>query len=79
MTHATIQLFISNAVVQVSLSVENGGLVGEDNGVAVVTVTLTGDLKTDVTLNIATVAGTGVLFLCISLNVHVITCCHLQL
>ena len=76
MTHATFQLFISNAVVRVSLSVENGGLVGEDNGVVVVTVTLTGDLKTDVTLNIATVAGTGV---CISLNVHVITCCHLQL
>ena len=33
----------------------------EDNGVMLVTVTLTGDLKTDVTVNIATVAGTGVL------------------
>ena len=33
----------------------------EDNGVILVTVTLTGDLKTDVTVNIATVAGTGVL------------------
>ena len=33
----------------------------EDNGVILVTVTLTGDLKTDITVNIATVAGAGVL------------------
>ena len=57
--------------VQVSLSVENGGLVGEDNGVVVVTVTLTGDLKTDVTLNIATVAGTGVCVMYILLFVRI--------
>ena len=51
----------SNPVVQVSLSVGNGGVVDEGNGVMLVTVTLTGDLKTDVTVKIATeAAGTGV-------------------
>ena len=44
-----------------SLSVGNGGEVNEDNGVMLVTVTVTGVLKTDVTVNIATVAGTGLL------------------
>ena len=47
-------------VVQVSLSVGNGGVVDEDNGVMLVTVTLTGNLKTDVTVNIATNVGTGI-------------------
>ena len=42
-----------------SLSVGNGGVVDEDNGYMLVIVTLTGNLKTDVTVNIATVAGTG--------------------
>ena len=42
-----------------SLSVGNGGEVDEDNGYMLVTVTLTGNLKTDVTVNIATNPGTG--------------------
>ena len=46
-------------VVQVSLSVENGGVVSEANGVMLVTVTLTGVLKRDVTVTIYTNSGTG--------------------
>ena len=45
--------------VQVALSVAKGGVVDEDIGAVSVTVTLTGNLKTDVIINIATVAGTG--------------------
>ena len=44
---------------QVSLSVENGGVVSEANGVMLVTVTLTGVLKRDVTVTIYTNSGTG--------------------
>ena len=47
-------------VVQVSLSVENGGVVSEANGVMLVTVTLTGVLKRDVTVTIYTNPGTGI-------------------
>ena len=47
-------------VVQVSLSVENGGVVSEANGVMLVTVTLTGVLKRDVTVTIYTNSGTGI-------------------
>ena len=50
-------------VVQVSLSVGNGGEVNEDNGVMLVTVIVTGVLKTDVTVNIASNAGTGMLII----------------
>ena len=51
----------SITVVQFSLSVGNAGVVDEDNGVKVVTVSLTGDLKRDVAVKIATMAGTGLL------------------
>ena len=51
----------SITVVQFSLSVGNASVVGEDVGVKVVTVSLTGDLKRDVAVKIATIAGTGLL------------------
>ena len=51
-------------MVQVSLSVENNGEVDEDNGVMLVTVSLTGNLNRDVVVNIATSSGTGITLLC---------------
>ena len=47
-------------MVQVSLSVGNNGEVDEDNGVMLVTVSLTGNLNRDVIVNIATSPGAGI-------------------
>ena len=58
-SYAQCKYFPSQIVVQVSLSVENGGVVSEANGVMLVTVTLTGVLKRDVTVTIYTNSGTG--------------------
>ena len=59
-SYAQCKYFPSQIVVQVSLSVENGGVVSEANGVMLVTVTLTGVLKRDVTVTIYTNPGTGI-------------------
>ena len=42
-----------------SLSVGNGGVVNEDIGAVPVTVTLTGNLKTDVIVTVVSWAATG--------------------
>ena len=52
----------SFAGVQVSLSVENSGVVYEGAGVMAVTVSLTGNLRRDVTVTINTIPGTGIYY-----------------